>query len=156
MAIRGNFCGRGKQQYNYTQVVTPTSNNKVVRVQATYPNGCIQTSATRTVTLVTTGCVPKLGDDKEGASDLIDASLLVGLYPNPTNEKLQVAIANSPDNEGKILVYNSLGQNVLSQNISLINGEANIELDFSQLAAGVYSLTFQIATSNKVQKIVKE
>ena len=146
----------GANSSTYTQVVTPTSNNKVVRVQATYPNGCVQTSATRTVTLVTTGCVPKLGDDKEGANDLIDASLSVGLYPNPTNEKLQVAIANSPDNEGKLLVYNNLGQTVLAQSISLINGEANIELDLSQLAAGVYSLSFQTATSNKVQKIVKE
>ena len=94
----------------YNANVTTTNNNKVLSVRATYSNGCVKTSGTRTVTLITTGCIPKVGTDKEDANSTINADFSYTCYPNPTSDKLNVEIKNSLQTEGKLTLYNAWGK----------------------------------------------
>ena len=125
-------------------------------MRATYSNGCVKTSGTRTVTLVTTGCTPKVGTDKEDANSVINADFSYTCYPNPTSDKLNVEIKNSLQAEGKLTLYNALGQNIWNKNINLMQGSVVETIDLSQLAVGVYSLIFQAENVEKVLKVVKE
>lgn len=75
----------GANSNTYTANVTPLANNKVISVQATYPNGCVKTSSSLTIKLVTTGCTPKVNTDKNDADALIAADESFEAYPNPTN-----------------------------------------------------------------------
>ena len=149
--LGANFIA-GANTNAYTTNVTPLANNKVISVQATYPNGCVKTSSSLTVKLVTTGCTPKVGTDKEDADALITADASFEAYPNPTNALLNVVISHNELSNGKLLLYNELGQVVLTKEISFFAGKANTELNLQALAAGVYFLSFE----NKVIKVVKE
>ena len=53
-------------------------------------------------------------------------------------------------------MYNALGQVVMTKNILLENGKASEVLDLSEVAIGVYTLSFQTNEGQKVQKVVKE
>lgn len=147
----------GANTNTYTAVVTLTQNNKVFSVEATYPNGCIKTSAAKMVKLVTSGCVPKLSAGKDDESlSTINETLSINTYPNPTNDVLNIEVLNSNSNQGKLLLYNGLGQMVLEKNIILIDKIANEQFDMSHLASGIYSLIFQSNEIQYITKIVKE
>lgn len=154
--LGANFIA-GATSNTYTQVVTTTNNNKVMRVQATYPNGCVKLSAPATVSLVTLGCTPKLGTDKGDADELIslDEKMMVA-YPNPTTGVLHISLQNMIENEGKLLLYNHLGQIILAQKVVTINGLANEIMDLQHLPQGIYTLSFQTNNNNITLKVVKE
>lgn len=140
---------------SYTANVATTANNKVFRLVVTYPNACSRASVNNTVKLLT-GCK---AEDEKGGNSLISNELsansdelIINAYPNPTHDLLHIDITNYLDNEGEIVLYNALGQVVMTKNIMLSSGKANETIDFHNLAAGFYSLTF----AYKVVKIVKE
>jgi hypothetical protein len=149
----------GANSNTYTETVTTANNNKVLSVEATYANGCVRTSANRTVRLVTTGCTAKDGNTKGNASDLTEIvweNELLSAYPNPTDGLLNVNIENCQATEGKLLLYNALGQ-IISENVLFIeNGKATQVLDLRELAKGVYTLSFQTNEGQKVQKVIRE
>lgn len=148
----------GASSNTYTQVVTTASNNKVLSVEAKYANGCSKTSATRTVKLVTTGCTPKMNEGKGGdeLSDMTVESQILSAYPNPTNNLLNIDIQNCTSSTGKLVLYNALGQMVAVRNLAIVNGSAIETIDLSEMAIGVYSLSFQTEDHQITQKIVKE
>ena len=92
-----------------------------------------------------------LGDETEN-----DNLSYISLYPNPTTDKLKIAITNSEVNEGTIRLYNHVGQVLFEKKINVLGGQANEEFDLIALTAGIYSLSFQTEKSNFVQKVVKE
>lgn len=146
----------GANTNTYTAPVSITQNNKVYSVVANYANGCVKTSANRTVKLLTTGCTPKLGTDKDDANSLIYTDLSVKLYPNPTADILNIEINNSVANEGTLILYNALGQAIWEKAILLELGKSQNVLDLSGFAEGTYMLTFQTTSEHIVQKVVKE
>lgn len=147
----------GATSSTYIANVTSTQNNKVFSVQATYPNGCVKISDSKTVTLVTSGCTPKVSSGKDGdLTEIIIETDYLSVYPNPTDGLLNVNIGNSAANEGKLLLYDALGQSVWQKNILLDNGKANERIDLSHLAVGVYSLIFQTENGEQLKKVVKE
>lgn len=138
---------------NYTASVAtqPTSqNNKIFRVQVNYSNGCSKNSGNVTVKLLPVSCTGRIKSTDTEVKEVFSA------YPNPTESVLQILIENSPSSEGKLVLYNTLGQEILSRSISLEEGVSDESLDLSEIVAGVYSLSFQTVNGNKVQKIVKE
>lgn len=147
----------GANAANYIQTVTTTANNKVVSVEATYPNGCIKNSNSRTVKLVTSGCTPKMGSDKdnEGLS-VINNALSIKAYPNPTAETLHIDIINSESGEGSITLYNTLGQVVLKKEITLLNGDTHEQLNMIHLTNGIYTLSFDTKEIHYIDKVIKE
>lgn len=153
--LAGNYISAANTN-TYLATVTTTNNNKLFSVEATYPNGCIRTSANINVKVQTSGCTPKLGSDKDDADMLIGNAFNMSSYPNPTTGKLNVEISNSDATMGKLVLYNTLGQVVISNSIMLVSGKGNEELDLSQLAKGVYTLSFQTDKIQHIEKIIKE
>lgn len=129
--------------------VTATPSYKSYRLLVTYSNLCLRSTPLVHVKLLPTGCT-RTGHDDISVEEIFTA------YPNPTENVLNVSIENSTASEGKLVLYNALGQVITSRSISLTEGRSEESLDLSGLAAGVYSLSFQTSEGNKVQKIVKE
>lgn len=69
------------------------------------------------------------------------------LYPNPTSETVNVKLSFSSQNSEKVVIYNILGQEVLTQTIL---GEVSA-INISHLNAGIY----MVEIAGKKQKIVK-
>ena len=96
----------------------------------------------------------RLGEDKEGDALITFEESIMKAYPNPTQGRLNVEIVGG--SEGKIVLYNTLGQVMIEKNVSFSTGK-NIEtLDISNLNQGVYSLVFYMKGFEQVEKIVKE
>lgn len=154
--LAGNFIA-GANANTYMANVTPLANNKVFSVQATYPNGCVQTSANVTVQLITFGCTPvKLDEGKAGDVLISLDEISMSAFPNPTQGELNIQIANVQENEGTIFLYNALGQIVEEQSISFSERKADIQLDMKNIAIGIYTLSLQSGNVQKTLKVVKE
>ena len=74
----------------------------------------------------------------------------IRLFPNPTNNLVQITITNSPETIDQITVYDVLGKNVMS--ISAINS-SQITIDASTLAKGIYLV--EITTEHHLKQIKK-
>lgn len=153
--LAGSFIA-GANSNTYIANVTTTANNKVFSVQASYPNGCIRTSTNQTVKLVNTGCTGKWVDEKGGDVLISLEEISITAYPNPTQGELNVQIANVKESEGKIFLYNALGQIVSEQSISFSEGKADIQLDLKNIAIGIYTVSFQSGNVQKNLKVMKE
>lgn len=127
--------------------VQPSNPTKAYTVRSKGENGCLS--------MPSAAVNVRIGDEK-GGDLLISQENVMEVYPNPVTHILNVKLQNSEENEGKLLLYNNMGQLVFAQNISLLNGGANETLDLQHLAAGIYTLTFQTVSSNFVQKVVKD
>ena len=97
-----------------------------------------------------------MGTDKEDADAIINEQFAVNSYPNPTTGMLHIEIVNCKGNEGKISLYNPLGQLVLEKNISIEQGKAQEIFDLGHLAQGTYMLSFKSDEQQIIQKVVKE
>lgn len=139
---------------NYNATVSTTANNKSYRLVVTYPNACSRASVNNVVKLLT-GC--REGEDKGGViigQELTENSL--NTYPNPTQDVLHIDLTSIEANTGKLVLYNALGQEVWAKEVILTGNKASEIIDMRNLAAGIYSLSFQTESSQEVQKIVKE
>lgn len=135
------------QAPNSSISVQPSNPTKAYTVRSRGENGCLS--------MPSAAVNVRIGDEK-GGDLLISQENVMEVYPNPVTQILNVKLQNSEENEGKLLLYNNMGQLVFAQNISLLNGSANETLDLQHLAAGIYTLTFQTVSSNFVQKVVKD
>ena len=79
--------------------------------------------------------------------------LSLNIYPNPTDQYLNINIQSETQKELQINLTNQLGMIVLNKNIS-VNGEINTQLDVSNIAGGVYLLNFTGDQINQTRKIV--
>jgi hypothetical protein len=75
----------------------------------------------------------------------------VNLFPNPANDRLNVAIDGMQAN-ADIKVYNAMGKLVMRQ----MAVKANNELIISKLPAGIYMINVNDGTTVKSLKFVKE
>lgn len=82
----------------------------------------------------------------------IDESLIedFSFYPNPVKGELNIRIP-SRFQEVEVLVYNQLGQQVLSQLLS----EASKTIHVSHLVSGIYLMKFSTETTSKTFKFIK-
>jgi hypothetical protein len=77
----------------------------------------------------------------------------VMLYPNPSRDFLTVNVPQGIERLGKIEVYNSLGQKVVTQQIS---SEADLSVNVSSLSDGVYFLNLNLGEATKTLRFIKE
>jgi hypothetical protein len=94
-------------------------------------------------------------------SNIVSASLigensfdLMGMYPNPTTGKVVLAIMLPDKQDVTVGITDVLGRNVGEQSFDKEKGFSHIELDFSNLADGTYSVTIQSGTSSISKKLV--
>ena len=159
--VSGSYTAVGSgNTYTANVATTPaSSNNKRFRVVATYSNGCVKTSAIRNVRVLTSGCTPRTIEDTKGNSDLTEIVIesdMLSAYPNPTEGLLNVSVENCESSYGELVLSNALGQVVETRLMTIENGKGAEVLDLSEMAAGIYTLSFRTDNSQKVQKVVKE
>jgi hypothetical protein len=64
----------------------------------------------------------------------------ISLSPNPTSGNLILAVAADYDAAEQIIVTDLLGRTVMQENVSVIKGMNNFNLDVSSLTSGAYIL----------------
>ena len=76
-----------------------------------------------------------------------DVNLLTQIYPNPSNEFINVKTANGNDFQ-KIIIYNALGQMILTSNLSQVN--------IQNLSNGVYYTNIETTNGTSHKKFIKK
>lgn len=75
----------------------------------------------------------------------------VKIYPNPTTETLFIEMGQFLERDSKVLVYNMLGELMISKTSNQNNGNGTINLDTHSLKQGIYLL--KIEADNAVKTI---
>ena len=97
------------------------------KVVVTKANGCTKTSPE---TLVTKSC--KLSDEKENINAL-------SVYPNPSGGRFMIRLEGKGDETATIEVMNAIGQQMMMEKVTVINGGLLKEISFTkETPAGVY------------------
>ncbi len=80
----------------------------------------------------------------------------VSFAPNPANEATEFVVNAAVSSEARLVLINSIGQVVYSQNLSLVSGKNVFPMQVSHLAVGVYIA--QLSEGNKItsQKLIVE
>lgn len=147
----GNNVGTGNTYTASVATIPATQNNKIFRVVASYGNGCTKTSNNVLVKLLTTNCAPTREDIQEEVQTNI-----LSVYPNPTQDVLNVAIQNCTEDEVSLQLFNELGQVIIERALKINQGLVEDVFDVSKLTPGVYTVSFKTREGTKMQKIVKE
>jgi len=71
------------------------------------------------------------------------------LYPNPVNEELNISFLK--DTDGIMTIYNILGEEVLTKNVSGVSNQINV----SNLQSGIYLVNITSENSSVTKKVVK-
>ncbi len=80
----------------------------------------------------------------------------VTIYPNPVDDNLNVVI-NSPNaSNATIVISDSFGRTLVTQNLKTESGNSIVPIDVSHLASGVYTLSFNSEGNFKTLKFIKE
>jgi len=73
----------------------------------------------------------------------------VELFPNPVKDILKIKLPNA--STGNIVIFNVLGENVLSGDFS----SRTMQIDLSKLKSGIYLVRIQTENQSTIKKIVK-
>lgn len=125
---------------NFAIIITPTITTNYT-ISGTDPNGCINTA---TASLKVTECV--------GVLELKGNPSIMTIYPNPSKDFVTIS-ASSISGNGRIEIYNALGEMVRIETLKASQTSLNISL-FSQ---GVYCV--KLLDDNKLlaqSKFIKE
>lgn len=104
---------------------------------------------TRVVNLILDFTVQFVGVNEQAANF---GSL--NIYPNPAKDQINLNVNMVSGENVSFQITNSLGQVVLVENRSLVNGNNNVQLNTSKLTSGVYFVTIASETSKVTSKIV--
>jgi len=73
------------------------------------------------------------------------------LYPNPANEIMTLDVENLPEEEGRVVIYDSFGKQIMSKTIQR---GMSYELDLTGFGPGIYHAKVISERSDKVQRLV--
>lgn len=85
---------------------------------------------------------------------LANTSIGIQIQPNPAQEFCQLLINSKKEERATIQLFNSLGQNVLSQNIKLSAGSTEQQLDLKDLPVGVYRVLVATESNRVIQTLM--
>lgn len=112
----------------------------VVSLSITDSLGCVQTSTdTLQVNSIGIGEISLLEDQ---------------VYPNPFEDKIQINLADLPQEEIMVSLINEMGQKILTK--TFMPTQTSITLFAEQFPSGIYLLQFSSGTRSWVKKIVKK
>lgn len=77
---------------------------------------------------------------------------ILGIYPNPASDVLNIIFSSDKDQEIFIDVINSIGQIVQKEHFNVIKGSNILNMNLSKLAGGVYFINLKTDTPNNVEK----
>lgn len=79
----------------------------------------------------------------------------LSIYPNPTNNELNLNLNYNKTEIGEILIYNTQGILVANENIQLKTGQNKFTVNTTTWSAGIYFVSITSSNVFKVQKLVK-
>jgi hypothetical protein len=129
--------------YSSSILVLWGSNSGAVTVKAV--NDC-GTSTMRSYSVAVT-CRQSLQQSTDGS---------VTLYPNPTSGRIMLSFYASSNEIANMQVTDLMGRNVLSHDITVVEGINELEADLSMLAKGVYMVHIASGEINQVIKVTIE
>ncbi len=104
--------------------------------------------------------------DKDGKTTVSNIVLLKGfksnklevvaVYPNPVQDKLNLLIVSTKIAKGSIVIVDYSGKTLVSQQVQLINGEINVQLNTNQLVKGNYVIRLTNGLETATNKFVKQ
>lgn len=104
-------------------------------------------NATRRASLLTSdACQTSANTDKFGLGK-------VSLYPNPTNDVLNIFVPDNQQLSGNVTIYNTLGQMVYSNDISETN---SYSINVSNFQSGVYIIKINRENQTKALQFIKK
>lgn len=77
----------------------------------------------------------------------------ITLYPNPSKNYFTIDIPNTFERSGKMEIYNTLGQRVITKAIS---SDTDLNVNVSSLTNGVYFLNLNLGDTTKTLRFIKE
>jgi len=77
----------------------------------------------------------------------------VKLYPNPTKDFFTIDVPVGIEKSGKMEIYNNIGQKIATKSIS---SDADLKVNVSNYANGVYFLSLNLGDQTKTLKFIKE
>ena len=84
------------------------------------------------------------------------ATVGVSVYPNPTQNRLNVQLTEQMKGDVKISLLNQIGEEVLTQDLPSVLGNTSQAIDISTLPTGVYILRVANQDYNVVKRILKK
>jgi hypothetical protein len=80
------------------------------------------------------------------------------ISPNPTHNTALVSLVSSSESSADIMVFDSKGALVRTQNVHVVSGANQIQVDLGSLANGVYviSVEWNNGQMRKVAKLIKQ
>jgi Secretion system C-terminal sorting domain/Beta-propeller repeat len=96
------------------------------------------------------GYVHKLGTGPVGINEINNSSSNFNIYPNPSNEILNIKLDASNESHRLLVITDVLGQVVLSKTIT----ENNTQLNISDFTKGIYFITVKSGDKMSTQKLI--
>ncbi|MFC1732468.1 T9SS type A sorting domain-containing protein [candidate division KSB1 bacterium] len=78
------------------------------------------------------------------------------IYPNPGTGLYTIEGSGFEDGTGKIYVFDLLGRNILTKEISVEANSLNTSIDISNFKNGVYSIRIELGSQTEVKRIIKK
>ncbi|RLD49532.1 MAG: hypothetical protein DRI97_18035, partial [Bacteroidetes bacterium] len=94
-----------------------------------------------------------VGIDDNAAANTADITVGQNI-PNPATGNTTIQISSNTVAPVRVDVSNMIGQTVISVNPGVINGSMNVNLDVSNLEAGVYFYTVTIANERVSNRMI--
>ncbi|MCC7333438.1 MAG: SBBP repeat-containing protein [Flavobacteriales bacterium] len=91
-----------------------------------------------------------------GIDELNPDESSVSIYPNPTNNQLQVTFFNEQNTVTKMMIYNTIGEVIRSVDLGKKSGKIDHIFDVSALSTGIYFIQVQTEQGSINQKFVKQ
>jgi hypothetical protein len=80
----------------------------------------------------------------------------LSVFPVPANDVLNVSFQTSTNEAMQLVIYNAMGQVVMTQNVFSNVGKSQMDISVADLAAGVYQLEIVKGAARSATKFVKQ
>ena len=88
--------------------------------------------------------------------NLSSIPIRAGIYPNPTTEMLNILVEDLPATQAAIMVYNVVGQLVISKQYEVEGGRLHTELDLTAVPSGILTLVITASGEQIIRKVIKQ
>jgi hypothetical protein len=87
-------------------------------------------------------------------NELTSVAQNVRVYPNPTEDVLNIQFDAMKSQALTLAVVNSFGQKVFEQNLGVVSGQRNIAIDTDRFASGIYNVVLSNGYSNQNTMVI--
>jgi hypothetical protein len=93
-----------------------------------------------------------------GINDNVNESITYDVinYPNPASGLTTISVVLKQASDFDVTVYNAIGQAIQTIKVNGQNGANNVNLDLSNLSAGIYIYTVKVGASSVTKKLIVE